>query len=135
MSDCCRFQSYYGVNKSFFWWDDICYALDQCCFTSSLSQSAFIYSYSSNVACLAESTKNNLIVFGFPSQWSNPRSTALKVNTPTIKQMRHGYVLMAFNSTFNNISVVSWQQVLLVEETGVPGENQTSHKSLTNFIT
>jgi len=25
--------------------------------------------------------------------------------------------------TFNNISVISWQSVLLVEETGVPGEN------------
>jgi len=31
---------------------------------------------------------------------------------------------MVFNATFNNISVVSWQSVLLVEETGVPGENQ-----------
>ena len=27
-----------------------------------------------------------------------------------------------FNATFNNISVISWQSVLLVEETGVPGE-------------
>ena len=30
---------------------------------------------------------------------------------------------MMFNATFNNISVISWQSVLLVEETGVPGEN------------
>jgi hypothetical protein len=30
---------------------------------------------------------------------------------------------MVFNSTFNNISVISWQSVLVVEETGVPGEN------------
>ena len=30
---------------------------------------------------------------------------------------------MVFNVTFNNISVISWQSVLLVEETGVPGEN------------
>ena len=30
---------------------------------------------------------------------------------------------MVFNGTFNNISVISWQSVLLVEETGVPGEN------------
>ena len=42
---------------------------------------------------------------------------------------------MAFNVTFNNMSVMSWQSVLLMEETGVPGENhrtvashlQTSH--------
>ena len=30
---------------------------------------------------------------------------------------------MAFNAIFNNISFISWQSVLLVEETGVPGEN------------
>ena len=30
---------------------------------------------------------------------------------------------MVFNATFNNISVISWQSVLLVEETGIPGEN------------
>ena len=29
---------------------------------------------------------------------------------------------MLFYATFNNISVVSWQSVLLVEETGVPGK-------------
>jgi hypothetical protein len=28
-----------------------------------------------------------------------------------------------FNATFNNISVISWQSDLLVEETGVPEEN------------
>ena len=30
---------------------------------------------------------------------------------------------MVLNATFNNISVISWQSVLLMEETGVPGEN------------
>jgi hypothetical protein len=30
---------------------------------------------------------------------------------------------MVFNTTFNNISVISWLSVLLMEETGVPGEN------------
>ena len=30
---------------------------------------------------------------------------------------------MVFNATFNNISVLSWLSILLVEETGVPGEN------------
>jgi len=28
-----------------------------------------------------------------------------------------------FKATFNKISVISWWSVLLVEETGVPGEN------------
>ena len=30
---------------------------------------------------------------------------------------------MVFHATFNNISIISWQSVLLVEKTGVPGEN------------
>ena len=34
-----------------------------------------------------------------------------------------GWLVYVFNATFNNISVISWQSVLLVEETGVPGEN------------
>jgi hypothetical protein len=38
--------------------------------------------------------------------------------------------VMELNATFNNISVISWQLVLMVEETRVPGENHrhaTSH--------
>jgi hypothetical protein len=34
-------------------------------------------------------------------------------------------------TTFNNITVISWRSVLLVEETGVPAENHrpvTSHR-------
>ena len=31
--------------------------------------------------------------------------------------------LMVFNATFNNISIISWRSVLLVEETRGPGEN------------
>ena len=30
---------------------------------------------------------------------------------------------MVFNATYNNISAISWQSVLLVQETGVPKEN------------
>jgi len=30
---------------------------------------------------------------------------------------------MMFNATFNNISAISWRSVLLVEITGIPGEN------------
>ena len=33
---------------------------------------------------------------------------------------------IVFNATFNNISVISWQSVLLVEETSVPGDNNQS---------
>ena len=31
---------------------------------------------------------------------------------------------MVFNATFNNISVILWRSVLLVEEAGVPGKKQ-----------
>ena len=31
--------------------------------------------------------------------------------------------LMMLNATLNNISVILWRSVLLVEETGGPGEN------------
>ena len=34
-----------------------------------------------------------------------------------------GVRVMVFNATFNNISVISWQSVLLVEETRGPREN------------
>jgi hypothetical protein len=30
--------------------------------------------------------------------------------------------VIVFNNTFNNISVITWLSVLLVEETGIPGE-------------
>ena len=35
---------------------------------------------------------------------------------------------MVFNATFNNIAVISWQLVLLVEKTGVIRENQVTDK-------
>jgi hypothetical protein len=39
---------------------------------------------------------------------------------------------MVINATFNNISVILWRSVLLVEENG---EQPTCRKSLENFIT
>ena len=40
-----------------------------------------------------------------------------------------GWVMM-FSATFKNISVISWQSVLFVEETAVPGENHRPVESL-----
>ena len=31
--------------------------------------------------------------------------------------------IMVFNATFSNISAIAWRSVLLLKETGVPGEN------------
>jgi hypothetical protein len=44
-----------------------------------------------------------------------------KVNIMIFKML--GIRVMVFDASFNNISVISWLSVLLVEETGVPGEN------------
>jgi hypothetical protein len=38
--------------------------------------------------------------------------------------------LMVLNATFNNILAMSWRSVLLVEETGGPGEN---HRPVANY--
>jgi hypothetical protein len=35
---------------------------------------------------------------------------------------------MVFNATFNKISVISWQSVLLVEETGKKHRSVASHR-------
>jgi hypothetical protein len=43
---------------------------------------------------------------------------------------------MEFNAIFNNISVISWRAVLLVEENGVSGENNQpvpSHWQTTSY--
>ena len=42
---------------------------------------------------------------------------------------------LVFNATFSNISAISWRPVLVVEEAGVPGKNQTMGKQLVTFIT
>jgi hypothetical protein len=53
-------------------------------------------------------------VIGFLSQRSYRKKKECNIE---------GVIVMVFNTTFNNISVISWQSVLLVKETGVPGEN------------
>jgi hypothetical protein len=42
--------------------------------------------------------------------------------------------VMVFKATFNNISVISWKSVLLVEETAVPGENHRKEGTITIVI-
>jgi hypothetical protein len=41
---------------------------------------------------------------------------------------------MVFNATFNNISVISWRSILLMEETGIPRENHEMIKNQMYFI-
>jgi hypothetical protein len=55
---------------------------------------------------------------------SVPITTDVVGSTPAQGEAWFGF--MGFNATFNNISVVSWWSVFLVEETRVPGENHRS---------
>ena len=41
----------------------------------------------------------------------------------SVLSQERGGVVMVLNAIINNISVISWRSVLLMEETGVPGEN------------
>ena len=61
----------------------------------------------------------------------------MKIKQLTFRELR----VMMYNDTFNNISVISWRSVLLVEETGVDDENHRpaashrqslSHKVVSN---
>jgi hypothetical protein len=49
----------------------------------------------------------------------------ITVNTISVILVKKSLVVIGwlFNTTFNNLSVILWRSVLLVEETGVPGEN------------
>jgi hypothetical protein len=47
----------------------------------------------------------------------------IKLTKNMLKTLRG---VMMFNTTFNNISVISWWSVLLMEESRVPGENHQS---------
>jgi hypothetical protein len=46
----------------------------------------------------------------------------LKMTSEVAHRVR--VMIMVFNATFNNISVISWRSGFLVEETGVPEKKQ-----------
>ena len=52
-----------------------------------------------------------------------------KENTNSNIEWQSGWG-MVFNATFNNISIILWRSVLLVEETAVRGENHWPVESL-----
>ena len=51
------------------------------------------------------------------------KSSILNVNLSEKNLVYLTVMVMVFKVTFNNTSAISWRSVLLVEETGVPGEN------------
>jgi hypothetical protein len=72
---------------------------------------------------LVYQTVSQLLMSDFQQSYLQSR----KKNQSTIKIISQQYWgrvrFMEFNATFNNISGITWRSVLLVEETGVPGEN------------
>ena len=59
---------------------------------------------------------------------TNPRSQLTWISNTIVMELGNLHlkirvILMVLNATFNNISVISWRSILLVEETGVPREN------------
>jgi hypothetical protein len=55
---------------------------------------------------------------------------SININTNILSQVvehrkkttTYGVRVIVFNATFNNITVISWRSILLVEETSVPGK-------------
>ena len=67
-------------------------------------------------------TKQKMII-----DYSRACNLFLCLNNPRI---RESCLVYGINATFNNMSVISWWSVILMAETGVPGENHrpvTSH--------
>ena len=59
----------------------------------------------------------------------NTQKVTICINNKSMKYTQSGNKglrVMVFNATFNNISAISLQSVLLVEETGVPGKKHQS---------
>ena len=49
----------------------------------------------------------------------------------TIKKTQSRIRVRVFNATFNNISVILWRSVILMEETGIPREKNTDLSQVT----
>ena len=69
--------------------------------------------------------KTNLQYKGWDT---NPISQLTRISNTIVMELGNLHlkirvILMVLNATFNNISVISWQSILLVEENGGPGEN------------
>ena len=66
---------------------------------------------------IGDSVKPKTIDYEIGISCFSAKHAALRNNT------KNWFGFMVFNTTFNNISVISWQPVLLVEESRKPGEN------------
>ena len=68
----------------------------------------------------------SLVIYFPHCEVLNPKNHVRKqriTDTYWKQVFNRGRVIM-FSATFNNISIISWRSVLLLEKTGVPGENR-----------
>ena len=83
----------------------------------------------------------NIICQGIHGYFNSKQKVRISMNKMLTKchPSNQPYIrvrVMVLNTTFNNISAISWWYVLLVEETGVHRNNhRTCCKSVTNIIT
>ena len=66
-----------------------------------------------------------------PRKHSSEGITEVSVHDKEASGRMVWFAFMVFSATFNNISVISWRSVLLMEETGVHGEN---HSQITDKL-
>jgi hypothetical protein len=75
---------------------------------------------------------SNPVCANFGNKWKRRVYNILWIkndNKKNVLHARHDHIgYMVLNATFNNISAISWRSVLLVEETGVLGENHRPGK-------
>ena len=71
-----------------------------------------------------ETIKSESLIVGFPDirYWVLQEAVSIIIHTKLTNNLLQ-YRLMVFGATFNDISVISWRSVILVEEIGVSGEN------------
>ena len=77
--------------------------------------------------CLKFSCKNNKPLINHSSTLKVKFHSTLK-DTNDYQIVSLWAMVMVFSATFSNISSISWQSVLLVEETGIPDLSQVTDK-------
>jgi hypothetical protein len=120
----CKFTS----NKLCWWrwcWDcplDGCF--DSTLYKENKNYKLSIYCFSTKHTALQNRNKDwsNISTYILLFQWASN----MKFMSFCLKWWVMSYIV---NATFNNLSVISWQSVLLVEEPRVPGENHQSASS------
>ena len=70
---------------------------------------------------LSNNTSFILHYLSFVINWKQDENNSPSTRNTDIYMVRARF--MVFNTTFNNISAISWRSALLVAETRVPGEN------------